>query len=132
MNILPINNYSNTSFNGKVITKGNWPKDIDTYFKSMPAVKQLAENSEFNIIGKMHRKLTKEGFCKTPIMRYRLDISAEKENPNLLERIKSFLGFNPKYSMTQHHHRGCFYPNLLEEKIKGYIIAQKLGLNNLK
>lgn len=129
MNISPINNYQNTNFNGKVITRGSWPKGVDKYFELMPQVAEVAKNSKYNIIGKMHCKTTQYHPFDDKILRYRLTISAEKENPTLLDRIKNLLGLNPKIRLSQHHHRGERYPEMLEDRIKNNTLTERLGLN---
>ncbi len=129
MNISPINNYQNTNFNGKVITRGHWPEGVDRYFQSMPQVVEAAKNSRYNIVGKMHKKTLQDYPFYDEITRYRLTISAEKENPTLLDRIKNFLGLNPKIRLSQHHHRGERYPEMLEDRIKNNTLTERLGLN---
>ncbi len=129
MNILPINTSTNTNFNGKVITRGTWPIGADTFFETMPEVVNAAKNSKYNIIGKMHCKSTQDSPFYSKILRYKLTISAEKENPTLFDKIKNLLGLNPKMKLSQHHHREDRYPEMLTNRIKENTLTEKLGLN---
>lgn len=127
MYIQPINTDNSTNFNGNIITRGKWPAGTKEVFNQMPEIIEAAKG-KYNIIGKMHKKVVQAHPFDDEAARFQLTISAEKENPSFLDKIKYVLGLTPKLKTTQHHHREHRYPQLLEERLSKRDILKELGL----
>ena len=128
MNILPINN--NPSFNGRIITRGTWTKNLKKTFIENPEVQKLA-SGEMNIVGDMsHRKYFSfidriHSFGEDT---YKLKLYAEKENPTLLEKIKNFFGFNNALDLTLLYHKEESTIEKINRRIKAHPIKRVFGL----
>ena len=66
MNISQINNVSNPSFNGKIITKGQWSVDLKKAFLENGEVKKLAESNK-DILVWNHETFTAEEFAEITV-----------------------------------------------------------------
>ena len=132
MNILPINNANtniNPNFSGKIITKGSWVNYMKNSFIENPELKKLAQG-EYNIVGNMSAKEA-SGFSRRYFPEqslFKLKITAEKENPTFLDRIKTFLGLNRSYKVTHHYHSEGTTTIAMQNRIKGEKIKKALGL----
>ena len=127
MYIQPINTNTQTNFNGRIITKGKWPQKTIEFFNQMPEIVN-ASKGEYNIVGNMHQKKVPTHPFDDDEIRFKLTITAEKENPTFVDKIKYFLGLTPKLKVTQHHHREHRYPHLLQERLSKRNISKELGI----
>ena len=130
MNIAPINNANtNTNFSGKVITKGSWYNYMKEAFIQNPELKELAKG-DYNIIGNMSSKkatsFSKKHYQGQAL--FKLKITAEKENPTLMDKIKYFLGLNKSYKVTRNYHSENTVDTAMENRIKADKIKKALGL----
>ena len=132
MNIAPINNANtnmNTNFSGKVIAKGKWFDYMKNSFLENPELKELAKG-EYNIVGNMSAKrassLSNKHYPGQPL--FKLKITAEKENPTFLDRIKTFLGLDKSYKVTRHYHSESTTEMAMQNRINGERIKKALGL----
>ena len=132
MNIAPINNANtniNTNFSGRVIAKGRWMSYMKNEFLENPELKELAKG-EYNIVGNMSVKratiFSTRYYPGQPL--FKLKITAEKENPTFLDKVKTFFGLNKSYNLTRHHHSETTTELVMQDKIKGRKIKNILGL----
>lgn len=104
MNINPINTAVQPNFQGMVITQGKWVNGYSSVFADSKNIINAAKNH--TIYGEM-REVTASGQDNIHYpgeTLYRLSITAKKDNPTLLEKIKYSLGLAPKTHLTQHYH----------------------------
>lgn len=128
MNIAPVNN-TNTSFSGQIITRGKWGKYMKRTFLENPEIQKLAAG-EYNIVGNMSTKrassLSSKHYPGQPL--YKLKITAEKENPTFLDKVKSFFGLNKSYNVTRHYHSDSTTEMAMDSNISARRIKKALGI----
>lgn len=132
MNILPINNSTNTNFNGRVLVKGNCTEYLERNFLNLPEVKKLA-SGKYDIIGKfLYRKAhwlyDKRHYPGEDT--YKLKLIAQKENPTFLDRIKGFLGLNPSVEVTRSYHCEGTTELLMRQRINCDKYKTRLKINS--
>ena len=118
MNITPMNN-TNVNFNGKIITKGNWPKNLKKQFVENTAINNFANNSKSDIIGIMSAKTSsKYDIYHDPGERlFKLTLVTTKEKPSIIETIKNALGIYSeadKQNITHAFHREEKMSNIID------------------
>lgn len=120
MNINPINQTNSTNFNGKVITRGNWPQHLAEEFKSHHVFKNI-ENLDFNIIGTM---MTKKATKTTPRHiegqnLYKIILSAEKDAPSAAEQIANLrTNLGRRLELSEHFHSDESTSKMMLTRIK--------------
>lgn len=123
MNISPINN-NNMNFQGKIITKGTWTKELKETFLNNSEVKQLASGKK-DIIALMKFKRAPKNdvmhFTRQPL--YSLTLMSRPENPSFWDKIKTFFNLLPKIDVTYNYHGEASMQN---------IIAQRIDAENFK
>lgn len=129
MNIQLINNRSNTSFGGKIITKGQWTKHLAEHFINNHEVQKLA-SGDYNIIGKMSEKISSTNdlnhVAGLPI--YKLTLKAISEKSSLWENFKLLFGLSPKIKVTRYHHTEPSMKRLIDERINADKYSKILGI----
>ena len=129
MNISSINN-SRPNFNGKIITKGPWTKELKDAFLQNEEIKKVAAG-KYNIIGHLSKKkadFTDFGHSKGETV-YKLQIEAMSESPSLLERAKSLLGFTNVAELSNNYHSEIGTEQLMYNRLKADAIAKCLDIN---
>ena len=121
------NNLQN--YKGNIITKGKWTKPLAEAFKTNTEIKKLASGS-YDVIGNM--KTSKSHPFDVNHMQdeslYQLSISARKENPSILDKIKSFLGLLPNVQITRNHHGEDKMLTIMDKRIKADTLSKKLNI----
>lgn len=128
MNILPVNNNSQTNFNGRIITKGKWPGKLKEAFVENKEVKKLA-SGDHDIVGTLSRK--KAGMYDINHYQgekiYRLRLDAQN---NVVDGIKRILGINPKsVQICQGYHSEKSTAEIISTRINADEISNKLNLS---
>ncbi len=129
MNISPINN-TNTSFNGKIITKGTWPGYLKKNFIENPEIIKLA-SGDSDIVGKMLYRKAIGFFDKKHYPgqnTFKLKIYAQNEKPTLKEKLINFLGLNKTFDVTRHFHSIYTTERMMDLRIKADKIKNALGI----
>ena len=129
MDISAINN-SNPNFNGRIITKGPWPKYLKNVFTENPEMKKLASGNS-DIVGKLKTKcsiFSYEGKSFTGGYIYKIEIYAKKEKPTLKDKIMKFLGLRPTISLTKNYNGINTTETCIKNKINAKEYSQKLGI----
>lgn len=127
MHILPLNN--NTSFQGKIITKGKgWNNNIKKAFESNPDVQSLA--NKHNVIGYLStKKASPMDIYHVPGENlYQLNLSLCKEKPSLIDRFKTTFKLLPTVEITHYHHSEETFIQKLARKIKADEIKKMLDI----
>lgn len=129
MNITPITN-NQTNFDGKILTEGHWMPYLKESFINNPEVQKMASGSH-DIIGslscKTARKNTNRYYQGQKL--FKLSIRAQKENPTLLDKIKSRFGLLPKVNVTKHYHSDAGIKILMEGRVNAEKYKDRLNLN---
>ncbi len=106
MNILPINNNSNTNFNGRILTIGHgWNEKIKNAFVENSEIKKLAEG-KVDIIGKLRTRRAEYGdfnHCLNEPL-YKFDLMVGKSKSPIINKIAAYLGILPKVKMVRGYH----------------------------
>ena len=126
---MEIRQVNNVNYTGKIITKGKWTQTLAQAFTDNPEVKKLA-SGKYDIIGKMTAVKTHPYDVNHLLDEslYSLSISAKKENPSLLDRVKSFLGLQPKANITINHHGEDKMLKIMDKRIKADTLGKKLNI----
>ena len=129
MNINPINHTNSTSFNGKLILKGNWPKHLADELKEHYAIKQIAK-SEYDVVATMlSKKATKntDSYSKGEQI-YKVILSAIKEKPTKQEKLNYKSDNYPKIELSEHFHSDESTASILLKKIKPEVLSKNLNI----
>lgn len=122
MNISPINNDSQTNFNGKIITKGKWTESLKKEFLQNKEIQKIA-SGKYDIIGHMSRKKTD---ALIPV--FKLEVEAISEKPSKMEKLKSFLGLTDVVALSDSYHTEMGTSCLMENRLKAKHIAKLLNI----
>jgi hypothetical protein len=125
---ISIQGYRN-SFCGKIITKGKWTEKLRDCFVNNNEVKKLA-SGRYNIIGDMRlKKASKNDIYHNPNENlYKLKITAMRENPTILDKIKYFLRLIPSINLTRFYHSETTTQNRIDSKINAETYKSILNL----
>ncbi len=108
MNITPIQmtntNASNQAFTGRIAVKGHWPQRLEKAFLNSDGIKQLADEG-YNVTGSLSHRIAKDTDQVHAYREnlYKLKLNVQKENPTILDRIKSLVGLSTHKINNNHH-----------------------------
>lgn len=102
----PTSNKTNSpAFNGKVIAKGLWTKNLKDAFLNSKGINELASGDK-DVIGRLiHKTASKDDYNHMwGESVFKLSLEMKNNKPSLTERIKSILGISKK-TINRYYHR---------------------------
>lgn len=128
MNISQLDNKSTAiNFNGTIKMNRNYPRRFKDAFRNNPEVQRLAEG-DYTIIPKLKHKQAGMWDMNHSLGEdlYQLSISAKKEKPSLIERMKYAFGKAPKVDVTHSFHSLSSIINIMSKRINADSYNSKL------
>ena len=126
---MEIKHCNSINHSGRILTKGKWSLTLAEAFKENPEVKKLADG-EYNIIGKMQTRtshpLDINHLQDEPL--YRLSLTCRREQPSIMDRVKSFLRIGKTVKITRNYHDEDEMLNIIDKRIKAETLGKKLNI----
>ena len=128
MYIVPIDSQT-TSFNGNLITKGKWPKELQKTVSEAKAFQNLAEGDYDIFVSLSKKTATSNDINHTRGDKlYKLKISAKKSKPTFLDKIKNIIGLNPRCTVNKNYHSVYGLERIINDCVKENFLRSRLNL----